>query len=340
MAEGRASITFDQSLPPTQGDAMIRLTTLLAVLLFPSAVLAWSATGHHVVCVVAYDLMSEDTRAEAMGILSHHPDFNTTFKPPSNVTQQANIERWQIGVAGCWPDIIRRSDEDRPKWHYQLGATLVIDDAEADEPPGPLPIDATMDTKDLHIFQALELALKVYRDEAQPKADRAIALCWICHLVGDSHQPCHVGSLYAPCFRGGDRGANSIRLVGGGNLHSAWDRLLGSRATANDVRRRVAELELTPLSITPTTRVAPTKVWQKEARDFAKENVYTNEVLAPVRGASRNGERLPNLQLSDEYFSAAGRIAKMQAAVAGHRLASLLSGVELLAEDDTPWQVR
>ena len=67
----------------------------------------------------------------------------------------------------------RERKYDRPTWHYQLGASVVIGDVEVPEDPGPLPDDATMETRELYIVQAIELCKKVLHDESQPKADRA-----------------------------------------------------------------------------------------------------------------------------------------------------------------------
>lgn len=52
-----------------------------------------------------------------------------------------------------------------------------------------------------------------------PKEKRIEALRWVVHLVGDLHQPLHVG-------RAGDIGGNAIKTVWFGeptNLHSIWD---------------------------------------------------------------------------------------------------------------------
>ncbi|WP_146532529.1 S1/P1 nuclease [Rubripirellula reticaptiva] len=96
-----------------------------------------------------------------------------------------------MGVASCWPDMIRRSSHDRPTWHYQLVATTVLGDVTPPDPPGLLPSDATLDTQGLRIGQATELCVKVLSDKSRSKADRAIALCWVLHLFVDGHQPCH-----------------------------------------------------------------------------------------------------------------------------------------------------
>lgn len=311
----------------------------LASIAVSSTVLAFSSSGHHVIGVVAYELLSPDDRASVIELLSHHPDFEQYFQPPKGMTDKGSIERWQMGVAGSWPDIIRGSDQDRPTWHYQLGACLVIGDVTTPETPGPLPDDATMDTQELYIEQATTLCLRVFKNKSLPKSERAVALCWLLHLVADGHQPCHAGSLYASAFPDGDRGANSIKLVGGGNLHSAWDRLLGGNADANDVRRRVAEIvedkrdqEVYAAWVTVIVNhedvvgfwVEP-KTWLDESNELAKSHVYTSEVMEPVIAVSRGlTDRVPAIKLSDQYFQDAGAVARHRAKQAGFRLAVLI----------------
>jgi hypothetical protein len=125
---------------------------------------------------------------------------------------------------------------------------LVIDDkAELNVPnaPGSLPIDADMDTQDLYASQAIELCSKVLGDTMSAPTDRALALCWIGHLVADVHQPCHAGSLYMEGVfieANGDRGANRIFTKQNRNMHALWDGLLGRDFDLGDTRRRILEI--------------------------------------------------------------------------------------------------
>ncbi len=152
---------------------------------------------------------------------------------------------WLAGRACYWPDVARSYDKfNRPTWHYQLGASIVAGDrSELSVPefPGPLPSGAALETQELHIEQALDLCRKVMFSDASD-SDKAIALCWIGHLVGDSHQPCHAGSLYGEAFPEGDRGANSIETKQARNMHALWDQLLGRGFDYGDVKRRVVEI--------------------------------------------------------------------------------------------------
>ncbi len=318
---------------------LFRCFVLLLLACSCRSVFAWSATGHHVISVLAYDLLAPEKQAELMRILSAHPDLAKHFNAPKNVTNQEAIDRWRIGVAGCWPDIIRDTAQDRPTWHYELASSVTIGSV-ANVPPGsgPTPSSATMATQELYLPQALEVCLSVLHDETQPNAQRAIALCWILHLVADGHQPCHGGSLYAAkIFPTGDRGGNSIKIGPKGNLHSTWDNLLGGSATAADVRRRVFELQSDEQTVQRVTRHKEqyksnlsawyaSQLWLGESQQAAKRFVYTAPVLEQVNLASRGLiKRIQIDKLPDDYYQLAGTVARIRATQAGYRLADMLS---------------
>ncbi len=203
---------------------------------------------------------------------------------------------------------------------------------------GPLPSGATMATQELYLPQALEVCLSVLSDQSQPDSQRAIALCWILHLVADGHQPCHAGSLYAPeIFKQGDRGGNSIKIGPKGNLHATWDGLLGGRASASDVLKRVQELQS---DIQTVERVKAHReqyrsrkgawyaasLWLGESQRSAKQFVYTAPILEQVSLASRGVVKQVSIHnLPDDYYQTAGTVARIRATQAGYRLADMLS---------------
>src|SRR5207244_1603954 len=66
-------------------------------------------------------------------------------------------------------------------------------------------------------------------------ADRAIALCWVLHLVGDIHQPLHACTRYSAQFPAGDQGGNELMVLRDPpyansqmSLHHLWDSLPGT----------------------------------------------------------------------------------------------------------------
>ncbi len=182
--------------------------------------------------------------------------------------------------------------------------------------PWSCPADATMATKDLHIAQALELATRTLHDKSKPDSERAIALCWVAHLVADSHQPCHAGSLYVEgVFPEGDRGGNSIKTKQSKNLHALWDGLLGPKWDEGDVDRRAREMPKVELA------AGGIDVWLKESREAAVVSVYAPEVIEPVSVALRVKGEMQQVDLSETYRKAAGAVAQKRAAEAAVRLA-------------------
>ena len=292
---------------------------------------AWSESGHHLIALLAFDELSGEEQQELLSILKAHPRYAEDFTPQEKIR---NVDRFRVGTAGYWPDIARKQPKyNRPTWHYQLGATLTLGDPatlKVPETPGPLPAAATLDTQDLYIAQAVELCRRVLGDRSAPDSDRAIALCWLAHLVGDAHQPCHAGSLYAErLFPEGDRGANSIPTRQKNNMHALWDGLLGGRFNEGTMHRRVADLQAKsdyhaageaavsrPSGLDPLT-------WLAESREASVQYAYTREVLGPIEAFMKADGELPVLYLSEAYLRQAGGLAELRAAEAGHRLAKV-----------------
>ncbi len=304
------------------------LATVLIALLLCSSALAWSEGGHHLIAVLAFRQLPKDKQDELIRILKAHPRFEQDFKLPSKVR---NADEWLIGRASYWPDVARSQPEyNRPNWPYQLGCSFTIGSVEPPASPGPLPANATLETKDLYIAQALELTTGILHDKTKPDSERAIALCWVAHLVADAHQPCHAGSIYVEgLFPEGDRGANSIKTKQLKNMHALWDGLLGPKWDEADVNRRASEMPRVVRSRAGAGEIAPlpggVEQWLIESRDSAIHFVYTSVVMEPISVAVRSGSKeLAELDLPESYLKEAGRVARTRAAAAGARLAEQL----------------
>lgn len=330
----------------------IAVLMLLGILGSRSCHAFW-AQGHHAIAVLAFEKLSPEDQAELIRILKQHPRFEQDFKIPESIRgNQRAIDRWWIGVAGEWPDLIRGNETyDRPTWHYQLGATLVIGDVDYPEDPGPLPEGATLATQELYIVQAIELCHKVFHDKTQSDADRAIALCWLTHLVADAHQPCHAGSLYSEkAFPQGDRGANAIPVKVEGqpnikNLHAFWDSLLGAEATPESVEARALMLRrlnpnagvaivsqrLTNLDFENKSQViAPANQWIIESRLFATEQIYQAEITTSIFAVERELHDMVSVTtLQRGYCESCSRIMEKLAVLAAQRLSTVIANDSL-----------
>ena len=239
---------------------------------------------------MAFSLLTEKEQAELISVVQTHPRYAEDFVPPEKLPNEAEKIRLLVGRSGYWPDVARRQPiYHRPTWHYELGASLVIGDSTkllVPDRPGALPRDATLETQELHISQAIQLCRKVLSDKTQDTGQRAVALCWIGHLVADSHQPCHAGSLYMEGVfekKDGDRGANSIPTKQRQNMHARWDQLLGDEFALGSLRRRYAEIvtssELKALgeqAVAVSGGLDPL-VWLEESRKADSEHGHMDE---------------------------------------------------------------
>ena len=70
-----------------------------------------------------------------------------------------------------------------------------------------------------NILTAIETFTNILKNKKSPNSEKVIALRFIIHLIGDLHQPLHIG--YPD-----DRGGNTIKVSWFGNktdLHHVWD---------------------------------------------------------------------------------------------------------------------
>lgn len=170
----------------------------------------------------------------------------------------------------------------------------------------------------------MALCRRIFNDQQAQPGDRAIALCWLAHLVGDAHQPCHAGSLYAAgLFPEGDRGANSIPTRQKNNMHALWDGLLGGAYSEGAMNRRVKEIADSAEIETANADALDPLVWLAESREAAIAHAYTHEVMGPIEATMKEGGDLPEIYFSEGYLQQAGKLSQLRAAAAGKRLAAI-----------------
>jgi S1/P1 Nuclease len=287
-------------------------------------VLAWNPAGHMVTGSVAYDELQRNapaTVARVVAILRQHPQYESLWKPQLAGMSEPDQERYLFMLAARWPDDIRRNRAfDRPEWHY-------IDYPY--KPPGqPASVRAPAPPADnlVTAFQRNVAAIQ----SAAPESQKAIALCWIFHLIGDAHQPLHTVSLFTTQFPKGDRGGNlfyislykpanpaSSRTE---NLHAYWDSILLTNDHYGAARQRAMALENAhPRRSLDELAKSQFETWVKtESFGLAVSTVYRRGSLKS--GADRNrGAPLPR-----DYPAAAERVAERRVTLAGYRLADFL----------------
>lgn len=178
------------------------------------------------------------------------------------------------------------------------------------------------------MLQAIQDSQAVIKSEAgaEPKA---VAYCWLFHLVGDIHQPLHSTALFSKDrFPTGDRGGNEIPLAEGRNLHALWDNLLGRQYYMRNVEKEVVELErgseYHETWMGAAKEMNPTK-WAEESHKLCGDFVYTQGMYAAIQAVPK-GEKLPPISLSPDYLRQAGRESRLRVIAAGVRLGVMLGG--------------
>jgi hypothetical protein len=116
-----------------------------------------------------------------------------------------------------WADDIKGLRPETRSWHY---VTL-----QADSPGYASAVAAGRPPDSPNVVTALVASLAVLADAKADRYAREEALKWTIHLVGDLHQPLHVGEDR-------DRGGNLAKVKVGRrtrNLHEVWDYVLLER---------------------------------------------------------------------------------------------------------------
>lgn len=301
---------------------------------------AWDSIGHRLSAAIALQFISADTRAGLLNILSQHPRYQEDFLNaiPAFIDREdaQQLAQWLLGQAAYWPDIARglpqaeRERFNRPAWHYTDGARVRGNapfqgnnylgiDAFADV-PGPDPATITDERAVDNIVTALDYNTRILADSGSSATERAIALCWVLHLVGDIHQPLHTGSLFTETlFAAGDRGGNAIP-VADTNLHSLWDRALSDEGVAAGlpaIMEQVAGFSPPRIESVASDWTA----WMAESRQYLQSMVYSPAMRETILAAEAADRRLQPISLDSDYIAQMRQIARLRLGLAGLRLA-------------------
>lgn len=143
------------------------------------------------------------------------------------------------------------------------------------------------------IVRALNSRIAILGDTCAPDAERALALKMTVHLVGDIHQPMHMGHA-------ADRGGNGWKISFFGsptNLHSIWDGKLVEAAHkwshtewSRELGNPSAELETEILSLETPAQ------WGEETYSLA-EQIYEETPIGSDTGYAYIAEWTPVIEL-------------------------------------------
>ncbi len=306
--------------------SQVKFLFFICLFIFPSVLFAWNIPGHMVSGAIAYrELKAKDPKALAkiLALLKKHPQYAQMFGPKlaSETLSADEKDLYLFMLAARWPDDIKSTDYE-PKhnnWHYinyphigTNGATITIPEADS-----------------VNIVTAYKQNLQLLKSKASDE-EKAIALCWVFHLMGDIHQPLHATALFSAELPKGDQGGNLlyVRAEEEGKaftLHSFWDWLvIGSQNFREADNRAVLlknEKELSRKNLKELKNKKFEGWAEKESFELAKKHAYAQ------RGLQTSTNREQALLLSQEYINVAKTVAEKQIVLAGYRMADLLCKV-------------
>lgn len=148
--------------------------------------MVWSKTGHRVVGEVAQDYLSKKAKRAIADLLN-----GQSLAAVANFADEIKSDRKYSKFSA---------------WHY---VNMPADKSYSETEPSEYG----------DIVQGINTCLDILKDKNSARDDKVFYLKLLIHLIGDLHQPMHVG-------RAEDKGGNDIQLQwfnNGTNLHRVWD---------------------------------------------------------------------------------------------------------------------
>jgi hypothetical protein len=250
---------------------MNRIICLLLLITLSTLSYGWGPTGHRATGYIAEKHLNKKARKALERILGGQ----------------------SIAMVSTWMDEIRSDStyDYTADWHW---VTI----------PDGMTYEQTEKNPNGDIIMTIERLIAELKSKKLTPAQEAEYLKMLIHLVGDIHQPLHVGRP--------DRGGNDVKVMwfrNESNLHRVWDSDL-----IDDTRLSYTELAES-LNKPSETQIAN---WQKATvRDWANESISYRTQVYDI-GNGRLG-----YQYSYKYFS----IVRERLLQAGIRLAGVLNEI-------------
>ena len=259
-----------------------------------TSLFAWGVQGHRLVALVATNHLTAVAKQNVAWLLA----------PES------------LGDIASWADEVQGGINQTALWHYvNIPADARSYDRDRDCPRQPgVTAGSRNDAWRDCVVDRIGYHEQRLADTKLDRADRAIALKFLVHFVGDIHQPLHASAI--------ERGGNGIlvRVFGSDtcgsdparqspcNLHSAWDSLMIGHSNRDD-RAFLKVLE---------NRLTADRLLNKPAgtpAEWAMESLaISNAIMLPQQG-----------NVDEAYYAKNIVVIEQRIAQAGARLAQLLN---------------
>jgi hypothetical protein len=308
---------------------------------------AWHSQGHMEVAAIAWPMLTPGVQCAADKLLRSAPTYANT---KAGITDAAGVDPKEALFihAATWPDRIKsdpaheffKDPDAAPKKGTAAAAYADVNRGLSGPKPWPahsywhfvdLPVGPGPQPQWSNAEEKIESLAADLRNPAATVDQKAYALAWLIHLVGDVHQPLHTASQYGGVFAAkGDAGGNLVFLcpdtaascdaavlcpkgVRCQNLHGFWDALPGESDSVKVAIRAAGRLQPAGAA---AAGISDVHAWVVESNALAASDVYVSPVVMGSAGAFR---------LTAAYKHNAKAVAQKQIPIAGARLARLLN---------------
>jgi len=234
----------------------------------------WGKTGHRSTAQIANDYLKNRTKRKIKKLLDGK----------------------SLALVSTYADEIKSdpSMKEYSKWHY------------INIPEGKRYVEVK-DEMGPNLISALQNCVKKLKDDSTPKTKKRFYLKMLVHLVGDLHQPLHLGHEK-------NRGGNDIELEWFGeetNLHRVWDSNM-----IDSYQMSYTELAINQKDISRRERK------KMQEGDFVAWMKQTQKLTKKVYNSAEDGDRL-YYDYMEEWFPT----VHLQLQKGGVRLAKVLNSV-------------
>jgi hypothetical protein len=310
----------------------ILIVAVAALLALPGRGWAWNNAGHMTVALLAWKELTPEQQKQVSEILKTHPHYKQLVLD----TKAPNVDEgaWAFMKFATWPDWVRPARPGgadsyktpaitryhRGEWHY-INMPYFVGGYHG---PATKPSSGPA-----NILTALADNRRTFGTSSAKAEDRAVALAWLEHLVGDLHQPCHAATMYSERFPMGDKGANDQMVAsddGPKRVHAYWDDLMGKDASYADVDALTKQLAAKDdEKLKAQAKDENFQTWAKESHDLAIKTVYLNGDLKTALSQDWEQKKIAPDKVPAVpagYHQKAREVAEVRVLLAGHRLAA------------------
>jgi hypothetical protein len=212
---------------------MKKLIIIQLILLVVIEASAWGPTGHRATGLVAEKYLNKKARKELQRILGGQ----------------------SLAMASTWMDEIRSDTAWNltADWHW-----VTVQDGQS--------YDQSEKNPNGDIIQTIEKIIAALKSKKLSAKEEGEQLKMLVHLIGDLHQPLHVGG-------GNDRGGNDVKVSWfrtDSNLHRVWDSDMidDTRLSFTELAESLEKLDATRLAALQKTNV---RDWATESISYRKQ---------------------------------------------------------------------